>query len=89
MNNDRIIAWTRTDSRLNIESAKGGKVTLSETSHSAPAVSTFKGRLYVAWTGTDSRLNVISSQDARSLWRTAASSRQTSKSPAKCGSRWS
>ena len=45
------------------------KVTLGDTSFTAPSITSFKGKLCIAWTGTDSRhsLNVMSSADGRSF----------------------
>src|SRR5262249_41068444 len=62
------LAWTGTDSHLNVESSTNGmmfsrKVTLGETSHASPALAAFGGRLYLASTGTNTALNVESSKD--------------------------
>jgi hypothetical protein len=60
------IAWTGTDSHLNIENLyTGAKNTLPDTSSAAPALAVYQGRLFLAWTGTDAQhhLNIESSID--------------------------
>lgn len=65
-----FVAWTGTDGRLNLISSTNGrdfgnKVTLSEMSNTAPALTDFRGKIYIAWRGTDGRLNVMSSTNGR------------------------
>ena len=65
-----FLAWTGTDTRLNvISSADGvnwsGKQTLNETSPTEPSLVSHNGVLYLLWNGTDSanKLNIIESHD--------------------------
>jgi hypothetical protein len=61
------IAWTGTDSHLNIENLYTGvKNTLPDTSSATPALAVYQGRLFIAWAGTDQpqhHLNIESSID--------------------------
>jgi len=65
--NGRVyVAWTGTDSQLNLMSAPSGgsnfdgatKVTFNEQSVEAPNLTVVAGQLYLSWTGTDARLNI-------------------------------
>jgi hypothetical protein len=72
MFNGRLfIAWTGTDSRLNVMSSADlgatwqNKQTLNETSPTEPAIAVFGGKLILMWNGTDfeNHLNFIESAD--------------------------
>src|SRR5207249_6005699 len=67
-NGHYYIAWTGTDFRLNVMSSADGhtfanKVTLGETSDSAPALCFAGTKLYLIWQGRDanSSLNIMES----------------------------
>jgi hypothetical protein len=57
-----LIAWTGSDSRLNLMVLAPGQAsaprTLDETSNRAPALCTFGRDVLLAWAGTDGRPNV-------------------------------
>lgn len=64
------VAWRGTNNQLNVAHFNpsdpthlANKVILSETSHNAPSLAVFNGRLYLSWRGTDGQLNIISSAD--------------------------
>jgi streptogramin lyase len=74
-NNLLALAWTGTDSHLNVETSANGKsfgnkVTLGETSIGSPGLAAGNGRAFLAWTGTDSdhHLNVLTSVDLRNFF---------------------
>lgn len=68
------LAWTGTDFRLNVATVtlSNGlckQVTISETSHLAPALAVLHSQVFMAWTGTDNALNVLASSDS-TTWDT-------------------
>jgi hypothetical protein len=71
------VAWTGTDSHLNVASTLDGisfvsKITSDETSGSGPALCFRSGTLFLAWTGTDFHLNVLQSTDRGLTWGSKA-----------------
>jgi len=57
-----LVAWTGTDTRLNVMVVGPGDasapVTFDETSAHAPALCRLGPDILLAWTGTDTRLNI-------------------------------
>ncbi len=64
------------------DQALTGKVTLTESSFTAPAIAQHDGRLVLAWAGTDRQINVLTSYDGHCFFDKVTLDEKTVASPA-------